>query len=171
MLLRNSSNTAQYRVLSVQALAMHISLLIYAFIVYRLSSGPDWVREWRVKPELEPLFLALCAVSLMAAVGTVYIPFIWAKLKPRPVGKSLLPPGLQPSQEGSLFLDYRMVTSTTVALTILRLTMAESIAVFGLILAFTNESVQILGPFILASLALQLLFGPFFGHWLSRKTS
>jgi F0F1-type ATP synthase membrane subunit c/vacuolar-type H+-ATPase subunit K len=141
------------------AAALHVSILIYGFVVFLLArSSGGWTMGWNLRPGNEILFYALAGASAMTGLLSVVLPRLLRSAAPAPS---------TPHEVGQapLFFDFSQVTPQLLSLTITRMALAETIAIFGFVLAFLNQAASWILPFAAAGLLLQILVGPF-GRYL-----
>jgi len=137
--------------LKITALAIHLSVLIYVFIVFFLAKTQPWENlGWggMIKPEHEILLYVLMGLAGVMVFLTIMVPQLFASKDP------------QVSKPQSAFFDFNNFTPKIYTQTILRLAFAESIAIFGFVLAFQNQSPWLIVPFAAVSLILQVAFAP-----------
>ena len=150
------TKTPSLSALKIVSLAIHFSVLIYVFIIFILARSQAWdPASWgeMIKPENEILVYVLIALSgIMFFISLMAPQFFRSK-------------NSQASGEGNLILNFSEFTPHVYTLTILRLALAESIAIFGFVLAFLNQSPWLIVPFALVSMALQVVVGP----WIKKK--
>lgn len=130
------------------AAALHVSILIYVGIAYFLANANGWTMDWRVDPDKAVILYALAAAAFMSAALALMAPRIFFK-------------DPQAAQETPLFFDFSQVTPRIQTATILRMALAESVAIYGLVLAFLNQSFLVIVPFAVVGVFLQFLVGPF----------
>jgi len=136
------------------ALQLHLSLFIYGGVLFFLAqNNPDWQMTWQIKESFLLLFFALTLLSLSTASLSILWPLFFGK-KEEPLQS------LQ-SSSSKLFFDFEKKEATIQSQTILRMALAESVAVFGLVLAFLNQTPLLFIPYGIVSLTLQVLVGPF----------
>ena len=141
--------------MQILAVALHFSILIYVSIAFFLAtSSPDWVMGWTLKEEYRILAYVLIAVSIAAGALALSIPKIM---------KNTPPQRMTPydAAESPLFFDFSNITRRIQTLTILRMALAESIVLYGLILSILNQALYWVLPFAAVGLLLQILVGPF----------
>lgn len=153
-----SQSPPTYRTLVIISLALHVSLGIYIFIPFFLATQNqwvDWTHGWVLKPEQAMLLWAFVGASAFSAIMVVMIPRLMT------VSKKPEDPMVAPRRnQGEVFLDFGNFTPRIFIQTIVRLALAESIAIYGLVLAFVNQAPWWVVPFTVAALSLQVLFGP-----------
>jgi hypothetical protein len=140
------------------ALAMHLSILIYIFIVFFMASQGQWARGWILGAGKEVIVMILAFNALVAGALSLFLPRIM---------KGMAPPSTVPHEvsRAPLFFDFTDVTPKLQSLTITRMALAEAVAIFGFVAAFLNQAAYWVLPFAAAGLLLQILVGPF-GRYL-----
>jgi len=152
------NNTANLLVIEM---AMHFSILIYVFVLFSLAhSAGTWASGWVLKPENQMLLYVFVALSFASSMLVVMAPKFVANKK---TAESGLNPGAP--AEG-IFLDYSQTDGRVNKITIMRMAFAESIAIYGFILAFLNQAAWLVLPFAVLALALQVIFGPAVGKMM-----
>jgi len=142
-----------YLPLAIIGFAMHLSILIYAFVLYYLSiSSPGWVFSWRVFPDNRVMLYVFGAMALSCAGFALAAPLV---IKPTVPNGSVQP--------ASLFLNFSPPTTKVQQITIVRMAIAEVAAILGLVLAFLNQSVLLAVPFLVLGLIVQFIVGPIGG--------
>ncbi len=153
-----TNSTRPYLPLVIISVAMHVSILIYVFVLYFLSSQRgDWTMGWRVFPEQQTLFFVLTGLGLAEFCIALMLPKFYLKESGgRP---------LDPTMSGGpgIFLNFEPLTLRVHQLTILRMAIAEAVAIFGFVLAFMNRSLALAIPYCAVGLILQFLVGPIWG--------
>ena len=145
------------------SLNLHLSIVIYVVIVFYLERSAGWPGGWHIDAERQILVLALSGASLMTGSLAVIFPKLMkAKPPESPVVSSPI------GQEESLIFSFQTIDARTQSVTIIRMALAESIALFGLVLPFLNQSALLILPFAVASLIIQFLVGPIFGKMCRR---
>lgn len=141
--------------LKVVSAALHVSILIYLVVIFVLSKGEGWTLAWSIRPGNEILVYVLTGAAFINGMIAVYAPRLFKDPKARVSGV--------PGQEEPLFFDFSQPTITPriQTATILRMAFAESVAIFGLILAILNQSVAVIVPYVAAGLLLQIAVGAF----------
>ncbi len=159
-----SQNKFLFKKLVIVSVALHVSILIYAGVIFFISqTTPDWVLEWRIIEQQEPLLYALSAMAIGTAFLTFYAPR-WFKTE-NDRHKISTPETSFLQQTKPLVLNFQALNSAAVTMTILRMTMAEAVAIYGFLNAFINQSVLLAVPFFAVGLILQFLVGPIFGYF------
>ena len=139
------------RQLKIVSIAIHFSVLFYVFIVFFLAKSEAWTPvefTEMLRLEHELLFYILIGLS-----GVMFLLSLMAPQFIRVADSSR-------SQPQGIFLDFTNFTPRIFTVTILRLAFAESIAIFGFVLAFLNQSPWFILPFAIVSLIVQILVGP-----------
>lgn len=148
--------------LKVVSAALHVSILIYVVVVFVLSQGGGWSLALSIRPGNEIFVYVLTAAAFINGALAIYAPRLFKGPKARISGV--------PGPEEPLFFDFSQPTITPrmQTMTILRMAFAESVAIFGLILAILNQSVAVIVPYVAAGLLLQIAVGAF-GNFLVRR--
>lgn len=148
--------------LTILSAALHISILIYVVLVFLLAHIGGWSSPWSIHPDNEILLYGLMGAAFVNGMLAVYAPRLFKDPKAQASGV--------PYQEEPLFFDFSNTTVTPRmrGMTIIRMASAESVALFGLILAILNQSVAIIVPFAVAGLLLQIAVGAFGGLLIRR---
>lgn len=148
--------------LKIISAALHVSILIYVVVVFVLAQGGGWSLSWSIQQGNEILLYVLTAAAFVNGTIAIYAPRLFKDPKARISGV--------PGQEEPLFFDFSQPTITprVQTMTIMRMAFAESVAIFGLILALLNQSVAVVVPYVAAGLLLQIAVGAF-GSFLIRK--
>ena len=128
------------RVIRIIAFAMHASILIYGYVLFTVSRSGGWTSSWDMPPERKIVFYVL--VGMSAVCGALSL--LWPRFAKEP-----------------LFFDFSTVTQRIHSLTVLRMALAEAIALYGFVLAYLNQSIPLFYPFAAVGLFLQVLVGPF----------
>lgn len=128
--------------------ALHASILVYVGIAYFLANAGGWAMDWRIDPDSAVILYALSGASFMDAALALMAPRVFFK-------------DPQATQEAPLFYDFSQVTPRIQSATIVRMALAESVAIFGLVLAMLNKSFLMILPFAAVGVILQFLVGPF----------
>ncbi len=140
----NAKNLPPFPLLII-SVALHSSILLYVFILYFLSSQGgqlDWASGWRNFPEHRILLYVFCVLSGAMAVLAFSLP------------------ALVKSESG---FSFNPLNQRTQQLTIARMALAESIAIFGFVLGFLNRAPLVAVPFAAVALFVQFLVGPIWG--------
>lgn len=149
--------------LVIMSLALHLSIAIYVFVAFFLEKSAGWAEGWHITAEKQILLFALSGASIMTGLLAVIFPRLMKAKAPEPsVASSPL------GQEENLIFSFQTIDPRTQSLTIIRMALAESIALFGLILAFLNQSAPLILPYAAAALLLQFVVGPIFGKMYRR---
>lgn len=136
--------------------ALHFSILIYIFVIFLLAkSSEGWVMGWFLKEGGNVFLFVFGAAALMAGTFSLLVPRIMKG------GSSEMPSTPHEVLEKPLFFDFSSITPRIQTLTILRMALAESVAIFGFVLSMLNQSSHWILPFAAAGLLLQILVGPF----------
>lgn len=130
------------RSIKIIAAALHATIFVYVGIVFFLGQNQGWVSSMRPRPGMEPLVAALSMASLITSMLAIYFPRIM-------------------KAGDSLFFDFETITPQIQTVTIIRMALAESVAIFGIVVSFTNQMTMIIVPFAVVGLFLQILVGPF----------
>lgn len=140
------------------ALALHLSIFIYIFVVFFLASQGRWAPGWTLGEGKEPIVLILAFAAVLNGILSLLLPRIL---------KGMAPPPSVPYEvnQAPLFFDFSNVTPKLLSLTIIRMALAEAVAIFGLVAAFLNQAAYWVLPFAAVGLLLQVLVGPF-GRYL-----
>lgn len=131
--------------------ALHVSIVIYLFILYQLSSGEGWTRDWRIQPDELLMVQILTAMSVLTALLAVLWPKFFMKSD-------------TPDQTRPLILDFRNVDPKIQTVTILRMALAEAAGIYGLVAAFLNRSLLLGVPYLVGALIVQFVVGAVFGR-------
>jgi hypothetical protein len=142
----------------VIALALHMTIFIYVFVVFFLASQGQWTFGWTLGEGKEIIVLILAFAASINGTLSLFLPRLL---------KGMAPPPSVPYEvnEAPLFFDFSNVTPKLLSLTIVRMALAEAVAIFGLVAAFLNQAAYWVLPFAAAGLILQVLVGPF-GRYL-----
>lgn len=157
-------NTAQptKQIISILALAMHVSILIFCGVVFFLASQAPIETPWSssfVLPEgLEILAPAFIGLAFVQAGLAIYFPVVAAKNDP-----SATPdlPANDDQPKSKLFFDFDKIDAKMMSLTVVRFALAESIAIFGFVLSFMAHTTVWIMAFAFVALVIQTLVGPF----------
>lgn len=151
-------------------LAMPISILIFVFVIFFMAHEQSWSMVFTIQPEQQVLFLLLTVLSFVNAGLLVAAPRIFSGIlnsKENSQDKKLEAATTyqaevnEHSANHSLFLDYRGdITNGIQSMTIFRFALAESIAIFGFVLSFINQSPLVILPYAFVAVTLQFIFGP-----------
>jgi len=153
--MQDSNKPISYLTLAIIGFAMHLSILVYGFvIVYLGSMNPGWEFGWRVLPDKRAMFWVLAIMALSCAGLALAIPKIL---------KTNAPEAASQAGSESLFFNFSPPTMRVQQVTIIRMAIAEAIAIFGVVLAFLNQSVLLVAPFLALGLLVQFIVGPLGG--------
>ena len=159
---------ANYLTLVIISLALHFALLIFLIVLYFLGSSDQWVNwstGWRIFPENRWLLFAFAPLSLSMAALALYFPRV------NPGSDQDRGVGTEANPSGGLFYRFEPLTMAVQGGTIIRMGIAETIAIFGFVLGFLNRAPLVALPFIASSLLVQFAVGPIFGRMLGRSDS
>lgn len=153
----NGNQLPSYFLLAVIGIGLHVSIAIYVGVVFFLSQGAGWTTQWVIHEDKRLIFNILAGLSTVMALLAFYLP-------------RLLPPASrlpgQPTRVGEtdrpLIFDFKIVDQRIMTVTIVRMALAESVAIYGLINAFLNQSLSVVFPFAAGGLLVQFVVGPFF---------
>lgn len=140
-------------IIHIIALALHVSILFYGGVVIYLAHINHWVSSWALSSTHETLLLAFVVVSIVTGAVAVFFPRLRKGSHPPLQGAEVI--------SSPLFFDFTQVTTEIQTLTIVRMALAEAVAIFGMALSFITQSPTWILPFGAASLLLQVLVGPF----------
>lgn len=151
--------------LAIISFALHVSILLYVGIpAFLASNSPDWVFGWRVFPEQNTIFWTLVMVAVLDSGLAIAFPLISKK------GIAAPESAVGGPAPQSLFLNFSPLSMPVQQITIVRMAIAESVAIFGLVLAMLNRSVLVAIPFCLVGLLVQFIVGPIWGKFLMPKS-
>lgn len=145
------------------SVGLHVSILVYIFVLFFLGNTGGWPAGWHVNPENRILLFALSGLSIVIGLLAVGLPFF---MKKKLVDAST--PSSSSHQESNLILNFQTPDAQTQSITIIRMALAEAIALFGFVLAFLNQSAFVALPYAGAGLLLQIFVGPLFGKFYRR---
>lgn len=153
-----------FQTLAIISIAQHISILILILVTLFLAKQGKggWVMGWRVQQTSHVIFLALLATAATMALLGLYYPVIAKAGKQDDMLNDAEVKGYK------LFCDFQVVDAKLNSLTIVRMTLCESVAIFGFVLAILNQSFLVIVPFALLALVLQFMVGPIAGRFLHR---
>lgn len=136
------------------ALGLHASILIYVFVAFIMSHNEEWIMGWRVAEEFKILFAVLTFVSFLMAAIVFMIPRLMGLSE---ANQETILSGSYISEKNS-----NEVTPTIkqTNVTVIQMALAESIALFGLVLSILNKSFMIIIPYAFFSLAIQFSVSP-----------
>ena len=156
-----------YQSLVIISLALHFSLLIYVFILYYLGYSNHWflwTPDFRLFPGYVRLFYIFVPLSItMAALALLFPKLASRRTQAQNLG------AIVPSS--GLFYNFTPLTPEIQSHTIIRMAIAESVAILGFVLGYLNHAPLVAVPFVLAGLVVQFLVGPVFGRMSSRSDS
>ena len=159
-------NTTQptKQVITIIAMAMHVSILIFFGLVYLLASQAPverpWISSFAVPHGNEIVVMVFTGMAAVLGGLSLFFPVIAAKSQ-KPVISDL--PANDDKPKTVLFFDFDKIDQNMLTLTIVRFALAESIAIFGLVLSFLSQSTAWVMPFAFVALSIQILVGPFGG--------
>jgi len=140
-------------ILKIITAAMMFSVIIYFGLVNFLGSQNHWPFSFEMDDSKKTIAMALSLVGLMSLALSFYFPRIFKPQNPT------IEAGLQ--ETVPLFLDFSKAGPQHVTLTIIRLALAESVAIQGLVLSFLLQSTAWIVPFGFLALFTQFLVSPF----------
>ncbi|HEX5036249.1 MAG TPA: hypothetical protein VFX30_03735 [bacterium] len=132
------------RNIRVIAFAMHASIIIYGYALFTLSRSGGWLSSWAIAPEKKIAIYVLAG----AAVSSGIVALIWPRF-------------LKTTPPTPLFLDFSNVTPQVQKMTIVRMAVAEAVALYGFVASYLNQSLNWFLAFAAVGLFLQILVGPF----------
>jgi len=132
------------RNIRIIAFAMHVSILIYGYILFNLSRAGGWLSSWTIEPEKQIMVYVLAG----AAVCSGIVSLVWPRF-------------LKTTPPTPLFLDFSDVTPQVQKVTIIRMAVAEAVALYGFVASFLTQSLNWFLVFGAVGLFLQILVGPF----------
>jgi hypothetical protein len=132
------------RNIRVIAFAMHVSILIYGYVLFTLSRSGGWLSSWAIAPDKEIMVYVLAGAATVSAI----ISLVWPRL-------------LKTTPPTPLFLDFSNVTPQIQKVTIVRMAVAEAVALYGFVASYLNQSLNWFFAFAAVGLFLQILVGPF----------
>ncbi len=143
--------------LYIIGLALHMSVAIYVGIIFFLSSNGGWVNHWAFQADQEVISYALVFMAINSACLSVLFPrFLKIKISsPKPAYD------LGVDETSRLFFDFSVIDPPLQTLTIIRMALAESIAIFGFVVAMLNQSAFLIVPFAVLGFLIQVAVGPF----------
>ncbi len=143
----------QNKTLKFQAIQLHISMFIYAGILFYFpQNNPEWEMSWVIKESNYLILFIMVLLSLSAGSLSVLWPLVF---------KNKSEATFSPAASQKLFFDFDNMNSAIQTTTILRMGLAESIAIFGFAFSFLNQTPYFFIPFGIVALILQILVGPF----------
>lgn len=149
--------------------AMHMSVIAMGVIALLLTSGmpddPMTAPPTSTTPWMPPLMMG---VALILAVLVIVLPKL-IPLQPAPDQTDYQRMLTDAPTTTSAWLDYAHSTPRLHTLTILRLALAESIAVIGWVMALLMANALLYIPFAALALLLQVVFGPIVGFVRSNR--
>lgn len=151
--------------LYIICLAFSFAVISLTFVAFFIAPPQNGNLNWNIKPENEIIYFALTVVALINAMLSIFAPALFAGLL-RSSSENKQPSYQVPQK--SLLLNFDPITPAVYLLTLIRLALAESIAIFGFILSFLNESPFIILPYALIALCIQLIVGPLFSKVVKR---
>lgn len=154
--------------LAIISLALHFALIIFLFILYFLgfSDGwQSWSTAWRVLPEHQWMLMAFGPLSLSMAGLALFFPKI------SPLKDAAAPTAGAVTPSSGLFYNFTPLTPAVHTNTIIRMALAESVAIFGFVLGFLNRAPLVAVPFIVFALIVQFTVGPLFGKMAGRSAA
>jgi F0F1-type ATP synthase membrane subunit c/vacuolar-type H+-ATPase subunit K len=163
-------NPSQNPVFTVKILsvAMMVSVLIFfgvaVFTSMQVVGGADmW--SFHVPKGMQVIFMALGFVALVNAGLSAVIHKFLDKAMDKMTGQhssnpANLPPVYSGENKSSWFYDWSQFKPHMQTSTIVRLALAESVAIFGLVLSFLSHVPMNMVPFLVLSLVLMYLWSP-----------
>lgn len=140
------------KTIKIISAALHVSILIYVGVVFYLASQGGWSFSWSIHLENQILLYALTGVACVTGTLSIFAPRIFKDPQAQVSGDS---GAVEP-----LFFDFSdRITLRIQTITIMRMAFAESVAIFGLVLAMINQSAMVVVPYAVAALLLQILVG------------
>lgn len=135
------------------ALALHISTLVYGGVIFILAQSNRWVSSWSLTPGMQILLYILLGSALICGGISILWPRLLKAERPTSPGAAIEPT--------PLFYDFSQTTPAIQTATIVRMALAEAVAIFGMVLSLITQSPTWIIPFGAAGLLLQILVGPF----------
>jgi len=132
------------RNIRIIAFAMHGSILIYGYVLYTLSRSGGWLSSWTIDPEKTTIIYVLAGAAACSAIIALFWPRLLKTTPPTP-----------------LFLDFSNVTPQVQKVTIVRMAVAEAVALYGFVASFSTQTMNWFLLFGAVGLFLQILVGPF----------
>lgn len=162
--MNKNASPPSFQTLVIISIAQHISILFLILVSFFLANQGKggWVMGWRVEQTSRMIFLALLAVAATTAFLGLYYPAIVKAGKQDDMLNDAEVKGY------NLFCDFQVVDAKLQTLTIVRMALCESVAIFGFVLAILNQSFLIIVPFASLALILQFMVGPIAGRFLHR---
>lgn len=135
--------------------ALHASILMYIGVAFFMAknSALDWTTAWVIRPENQTLLYVLTGVAVVAGLYSLLLP----RFAKDPRSQTAASGAVEP-----LFFDFsESITPRILNLTIVRMALAEAVAIQGLVLSLNNRSAMVIVPYAIAGLVLQILVGAF----------
>lgn len=132
-------------------IAMLASVLIYGLLAWIITSESAEPADWR-----DPMVYILAGMAAMVMIAAIVVPGLVVTAARR-AKRSDRPSTSQPTSAFEL-------TGEVTTAYILRLTMIESVAIFGLVLAMVKQSFDFFVPFGLVAIAAFLAISPSTDH-------
>ncbi len=141
--------------LQIISAALHLSILLYGLILFFISqSGEKWENSAKISSDYAAIAFILLALSFLNASLALLWPKIF-KIEPQ----SDLPTSPSNLTHSDLFFNFDRLTSDMQSSTIIRMALAESIALFGFVLCILHHSLVFYFPFGFLALMLQISLG------------
>lgn len=148
--------------LTLIALALHVSILLYIGVVFFLANSGGWISAWTVFPGNEVPFLVMAVFGAVTAFLSLFAPKI---LKNRGQTAS----DLSQIEGEPLFFDFSDVTKRIRSITIVRMALAEAVVLYGFVQSINNQTPLWILPFAAVGLCLQIVVGPFGAVFFRKK--
>ena len=154
---------ATYTTVSILAIAMHFSLVMFCFMSFILSQTNQ---STPVEASVESsqtysiYYLVFATISLVNSILCAAVPAVFKR-------QTNVDPNDFTKKTNSLFLDFNNVTEELMRLTIIRFALAESVGIFGFVYSFLTKNFFAMLPFVFVALSLQIIVGPFVGKIIS----
>ena len=146
---------AQLKILAAAIAFSTVLLLVVSFVLNsQIVDGPG-LFQFYVLPGLEMVTAVLAFATLWPAGLSFVIPKFLDKTPVDPMKPHVV-------EGGIFFYNWNHFQASMFATTIVRLALSESVAIFGFLISFMNHSFFNMIPFVVVSLYLQFLWGPFY---------
>jgi hypothetical protein len=132
------------RNIRIIAFAMHVSILIYGGALFILSKSGGWISSWVLEPEKQSTVYTLAGAAVFSGIMALF----WQRL-------------LKTTPSTPFFLDFSNVTPEVLKVTIVRMCVAEAVAIQGFVASLITQSLNWFLVFGAVGLFIQILIGPF----------
>lgn len=152
---QQTQSLPQLKIVSVAISISTLALLVVSFVLNSQVVGGPGLFEFSILQGNEMVTLVIAALSIPAALLSLVIPKFLDKTPNDPINPHIT--------DGSVvFYNWQNFKSAMFTVTLVRLALCESIAIYGFVISFLNHAFFNMIPFVMVALYLQFIYGPFF---------